>query len=1450
MKSHAILRTNVALTTNAKIMVDSEYRLYVDAIISNAELSSNQYKKKEFNKDNYLDELIPFFFKETPSDIAYFIRDDDDNKNVAKSFSNQFDDTYQYGARNIIENKDYIEEFEYFAPLHISKTGLPTNFAIFRVDGPGIINLNRENFRTEILNKLKCIKIFDLTRATPLGEWLDRNITKNKNFPPSGLFIDFRNLEFSSWFGIDYEDGGYSEKSLMLDETLSKERTYQDFEKFVIDGYKNKKVIYPNIINFSFLFDDNPATPSSLRTWSLNRYMGFYLDNLELVRYVSPNLIPRVKDDAIIDDNNLIYSASDINPFVETFKTEENIYIEIEGEFYKIEKFLEQQPAVLSRVEIARNTFEEKPDRSFLTRYKIISEKNLSGKQNVINKNIIKIESSNGLNKLNGLNGESFIIEQFDDSDVWLIQIDGSYHNIVKNSDGQLLINADYAFSQSLDKFDYYINDPDPNYRKSLSLRIDEQNPPKKFGIYRCKFTDIKDFDTDIVDTEYSKFEYIQKEKLTDTDEVKMYVVNQNSTASPKDFDDFKINGQVVNIPASSEYTANSELFRIDEKDLNFLWKKNAKRVKWGFQNSISSNDYPYLLNNSFLSEDYNRTVNPYDPSPSRSERNMDYFLTINTDSNEYQHHSLHVIDENTITFNKISSEFGTFTKLEGISEIAYFNINDMIQINSESFYYNTSSRILNINYSSNLGWSIILDLTYQSVSGTVSGQISNLTRTSFCLNKYLNLNYQLDYFDYFFGKKTKFEKGEVIKNTKKYSQFNTGDNSIPNTTLFRGLKYKVWEVAGLKVTESKIEAINIKSSNIYEDYKFAVLASKNNFVVNSLSDGLNGATVSYSSNNLKWIIIDEWKHDKIYQKDDIVKWNESIYIALTQSQIVDPNSYPFDSSDWTIYTQKNIFWNSIVDGTSPLAAKNNMLELGQTLTGDSSVVIPPLVFNHNEYYYSSGRNGNNFWNPLISYDTGDVVLYKDKIWISNEDNNTEIPSNDSVFILDENYKQWWRETSTNSTIWTSVEMWDSQIEYLQSNSSWDSSVFSTTRGHYVVYEDVVYLTVDDTSRGVPPDMDIRWRRVYSLKQDTKFAYNNSLTRNGNPIFSMNNRLYLCRENGYRDSGVGVRNLIGTSTLENGITIYVNKKWKNILVNIYINDNTYTSTVDLGFGSIAFKKDSLSKNKVDNLYTDIYSKLSANNFMNAVNDLSNFYGFSDKIRYVIINEDLSIKIHDFNDLTTVENLPVLLTCEGPDEFLVNINSLKVSPSTLSVSEIKPKRELVNGEITALSQINYYSDSNLATSISQIEDDPVKVPNYSGLKNNLYNNLFRHSGYYSPIFHNIELFRAATFTQSSGNYKFDTELTNFGKIKERIVSKVNRGRNILKLRNNADLLSIYPMLDEFGYHTISSFIFKSTWDVEYHIECNDVAQVEIVRGNQSLQFIPQENKTINSNLDLL
>jgi len=65
----------------------------------------------------------------------------------------------------------------------------------------------------------------------------------------------------------------------------------------------------------------------------------------------------------------------------------------------------------------------------------------------------------------------------------------------------------------------------------------------------------------------------------------------------------------------------------------------------------------------------------------------------------------------------------------------------------------------------------------------------------------------------------------------------------------------------------------------------------------------------------------------------------------------------------------------------------------------------------------------------------------------------------------------------------------------------------------------------------------------------------------------------------------------------------------------------------------------------------------------------------------------------------------------------------------------------------------------------------------------------------------------------GNYKFDTDLTDFGMMLERRVRKISRSGSILKLRSN----SIYPMLDEFGYTFMDFFIFRSTWDQGYHFE---------------------------------
>ena len=1410
MNSHAILRTNVGLTTNAKIMVGSSYNLYLDAIISNSELSSTKFKKLEFNKDTYWDEVLPTFFRGTEPEISFLVKDNSDNDNMSSDFSNQYDDLYDYGARNIIENKDYIEEFEYFAPLYISKTSLPKNFIIFRIDGPGLTKIDSSNFRTEVLDKMKVIKNFDLTRKTVLGEWLEKNFTKNKSFPLAPFDMDFRNLEFSSWFGIDYEDGGYSEKSFMFEEVLEFEQMYHDFEKIIYDGYKNNKVIFPNILNFSFLFDDEPATPTSLRKWSINRYLGFYMDDLELVKSVSPYVLPTVKSDVIIDANNLLYSQSSDSPFLETWKREDYPYIEIGGNFYKIEKYLEEGDGVLTRVKISNNTFEERLEPPLTTKWKIISDINLGGRESEINRNLIKIEYINGINTLKYSDGSDFLIDGFDDADVWLIQIGDMYHKLLKVGN-EFRIYTDYAFSQSLSKFDYYINESDLSYRKSIALIVDEQNEPVKFGIYRCKFTDIKDFDYNIIETDYSKFEYILKDELTQTDESRMYATNWDSEGSPKDLDDYKLNGFVVNIPTTSEYTATSETFRIVENELSTLWKKNPQRVKWGFQGSVSGNDYPYLLNNCFLSEDFNRTINPYNPKPSRLDRNLDYFLTINPDSSRYSHHSLHVVDDEVIKYEGVLDSSG-FLVLENISNIGAFNIKDRILINGVDEAFIISIDMTN---------SIRTNLSYQSTF-QLSGTVKNLTRTTFSLDKYLNKNYDSDYFTYFFGKKTSFESGNIEKTTKKWSTFNGSDVKLPNITLFRGIKFLVSEVNSIKVDNSGIQKINIRNNNTYQDWKFAVLASTNNYSVKRVSEEM--AQLEYSNSNMMWQQIEEWKVNKTYATGSIVVLNEILYQSNVQSLITDPNLFPYNSTDW-INTTDTIFYSPLQNGTNP-TNQNNLYQLSaQNSLGN----IPPLVYNYGEFYYSSGSSGNNFWEPGQTYATSSVVLYKGKKWKSNSNTNVSPGSN-----------QFWSESSSETTIWTEVELWSKGKIYERTNSPWS---ISFDRGHYVLHNNIIWLTTTTSMRGIEPQNDSAWTRIYSLSPDTSFIYDPNFNSLGNPIIQMNNRLYKLKES------ISSSNIQINNTLDNGITIYINKKWRNILVNIYVNDNSFTSVNEDNVGGRVYFRDFLSNVNRDSLYSDIFEKLCADNFISAINDFQNKYEFSDKIKYVVIEEDLSIQLYDFNDLTTIEGLPVLLSCQLPDEFNTRINSNIIESASLSVSQIKARKQLVDGNITSLDELNYYDGKHLGVTIAKNETDPTLIPNYSKLKNKIYNNLYRHSGYYSPIFNHIELFEVADLTRGGGNYKFDTGLTYFGQIRERIFSKVSRRGNILKLRNKGDLKSIYPMLDEFGYQVNNFFIFKSTWDYEYHVECNELPTDVVVISNQSLNYNPNQVTQNNSQSEL-
>jgi len=1309
MKSFGLLRTNVGLTTNIKIMVDSSYNLSLDSIDSKAELSTNSLKKVTFNKKNYWDELIKYFFNGIPADTAYHIKHDDDEDNMWSDFANQYDEIYQYGARNISNNKNYKEEFEYFAPLYINKGNLPKYFIIFRIDGPGVITSNKGNFRGEVLQKLKTVKIFDLSKKTNLGEWLEINFSKNNNFFPNApLEIDFRNLEFCRWNGINFESGGYVSNSLFIDDILDEEKEIFGLEKFVFDKFKELKVVCANILNFSFLFDDEPATPEFKRKWSINRYLGFYLEEIELVRTLSPYITPFLHPDTVILANNILYSATNAVPFVEGWSDARPFYVEYLGNYYIVQKITEntgkklvRKPSSLSgRRNNIRYAVEEF-ENTTATRYKIISELDLTGKQNLINKNFGYINTGS---ILEDYNNNPLVINEFDDADVWLIEIDGIYHNLSKTRNSSIQIVSDYLFQYDINSYSYTV----AGETKKVSTMVDFNNPPKKWSIYKLKFSDIKDFDDRIVDTEFSKFEYEKVSEITDTDEPKLYFENLNSGTNPPVLDDFIYKGQVENIPVSSEYTANHETFKIEENTLTRLWRKNSVHCRWVYKNSISGNDYPYLLNNSAVLDDYNRTTNTYEVSPIRSERNLDYFYTVNLQNTSYLNHSLHVCS------------------------------------------YTGSS----------------IDNTF-----------------TFDLKKYLNLatysvgtssaTYSFDYFSHFFERKEFFANSKISKNSKKYSIVNVGDKSIPNITLFKGIKFLVYDVDSIKLSETGDLDLNLKNSNTFEDYKFSILLSDNDWSVN------DSGQVVQSTNLMNWTIIDEWKMDKTYPVGTIGIFDDILYISQIESRIELPvvtrNSREIKSAphnvrsntnvpEWQIYNNDySIFWNPT------------------KTTYDSSDLDPEqkynyIVYNSGEYYRYNNSGTEDFWNPEISesvgYSLGTVVLYKNQYYMSMTSSNNYAPDFEQSIRVSGTWNKVWAATQSTNPKWSEIELWNPSLKYLVDS--------------IVVHNDVVYIYKQTSNTPAPIGIEPQnssWTRLYSIEPDTNHIYQNS----DNPIIRMNNKYYMINSNSLN------------STLDNGIIIYINKKWKNILVNINVADNTtqYINGVER-----------------DYLYTDLNRKFTANNFILAINDIRNKYDFTDYVTYVIIDESGNITKHRYDlNLTTLKHM---IVCETAEDLDIKVDSLHVTPIQMT-GDLKALKTLQDGNIKDITYLNYYNNTAIACRIDENKFRPKVFENYHGNKNITKNRIYRFSGEYTPLFYDIELFEKSWEKSTTGNYKFDTSLSNFGIMRERRISKINRKESKLKLKDSGEDKPIYPMLDEFGYTTTDFYIFSSTWDLAYHLE---------------------------------
>jgi hypothetical protein len=557
----------------------------------------------------------------------------------------------------------------------------------------------------------------------------------------------------------------------------------------------------------------------------------------------------------------------------------------------------------------------------------------------------------------------------------------------------------------------------------------------------------------------------------------------------------------------------------------------------------------------------------------------------------------------------------------------------------------------------------------------------------------------------------------------------------------------------------------------------------------------------------MEWEIIQNWEMEKTYASGSIVLHDDILYQA-TSDNFIDEPSYTYNYTD-----KSNIF--SVQIKSSPYSALNlvpannkypNLSKEKKSgkywkyysdnlspywnpykaslATDNGGYPLNSVVYNNSDWYvYAATQSISStlidFWNPYVSlqygknpnlgdityinsplnvdqisvgYQKDSIVIYKGEFYQSLIDFNYQAPDYKQQFRSYDSYEEYdiFDDILVNKTkvgdIWSSN--WK-KVDSIKINPKWNKiTIWNPSKNYsfntFTVHNDIVYvatysLPVNNFVRnGEEPGVSLYWNRYYSLEPDTDFVYGT----NSNPYILMNDELYKINQNPNK------------KTLENGIKIYINKKWKNILVNIFVNDNSLFN---------------LKNSDRDELYTLINKKLTANNFITAINDLTNKCDFSDYIKYVVIDENLNIKEYDYNN---IEELPIIIFADKPERVNFKVDSLIKEP--ISVDKLKPTKIINNNIITDLTELNYYNNINIANTIKENLNYSSVVTKYHGISNITEDTIFRFSGNYMPLFYEIDIFRKDNYITYN-----EIQLVFYTNIDDDFVFTLTKNDTILK-----------------------------------------------------------------------
>jgi hypothetical protein len=287
--SFQLVRTNPKLTGNVKFTVDSFDNMWLNTIDANEELAKDQYKRVAIDPTKSLSANMYRLLNsgQTPREIVFDLKESFEADRTSTDFKDQYDFSNYFSGAKYLVSRRYSEKLSYFAPLYLKKE-VPDYFIVLKIKDP--INkkidrleeeypYDRESYMRETFKNSKIIKTFNLKKGTKVGDYL-RNYVNSESFPPSSLNVSYQEGNLTYWNGILYDSGVIGSRGENLYEFYQQSNPIKFFEEFITGGFERNGVIYPNILNMEFIFDD-PTEPD---LYDFDRYIGFYVNAIELTK--------------------------------------------------------------------------------------------------------------------------------------------------------------------------------------------------------------------------------------------------------------------------------------------------------------------------------------------------------------------------------------------------------------------------------------------------------------------------------------------------------------------------------------------------------------------------------------------------------------------------------------------------------------------------------------------------------------------------------------------------------------------------------------------------------------------------------------------------------------------------------------------------------------------------------------------------------------------------------------------------------------------------------------------------------------------------------------------------------------------------------------------------------------------------------------------------------------